>query len=116
LQLRRLPCFRHTRRAFTHDPDLDSNRAPPRRAVVLDLRRVQCDPLHYRDRFKSRRLDSHQHHPPFLISTGQDRRLSQSSHVGKSTGARSRTLSGGFGGRLLSREHTGMRPACRAGS
>src|SRR5438105_3531740 len=30
--------------------------------------------------------------------------------VGKSTGARSRTLSGGFGGRLLSREHTGKRP------
>src|SRR5205823_6508433 len=50
LQLRTLPCFRHTRRASTQYPDLESNRAPPRRAVVLDLRRVQCDPLHYRDK------------------------------------------------------------------
>ena len=31
----------------------------------LDLRRVQCDPLHYRDRRKGRRLGSHQHHSAY---------------------------------------------------
>jgi hypothetical protein len=36
----------------------------------------------------------------------QDRSLSQSSHVGKSTSARSLTSWGGFGDRLLSQEHT----------
>ena len=39
-------------------PDLDLNQD-------LDLRRVQCDPLHYRDRLKGRRLGSHQHHPVY---------------------------------------------------
>src|SRR5262249_50594185 len=51
LQLRRLPCFRHTRRAFPQYPDLESNQD-------LDLRRVQCDPLQHRDRFKSRRRET----------------------------------------------------------
>ena len=37
-------------------PDLDLNQG-------LDLRRVQCNPLHHRD--KSRRLDSHQHPPVY---------------------------------------------------
>ena len=41
-------------------PDLDSNQG-------LNLRRVQCIPLHHRDN-KSRRLDSHQHLP--IYKTG----------------------------------------------
>ena len=63
--------IRHTRRAtIMQYPDLESNQD-------LDLRRVQCDPLHHRDRSQSRRLDSHQHDAGL-----RDRRLSQSSHVG----------------------------------
>ena len=75
-------------------PDLDLNQG-------LDLRRVQC-----KSATPSGQTEPTTGFAP--ASAGlQNRCLSQSSHVGKSTGARSRTLSGGFGGDLLSREHTG---------
>ena len=80
--------------------DLESNQD-------LDLRRVPCDPLHHRDK-QSRRLGSHQHEPPsFLENTGKTGAFLSSSHVSRSSrSVGSRTLSGGFGDRLLSQEHT----------
>ena len=94
---------RHTRRAFIQCLDQDSD-------LDLDLRRVLCDPLHHRDVFKHPDLESNQvqgfrkalcdplHHrdeqsEPTTgfapVSSGlQDRRLSQSSHVGNSAGVR----------------------------
>lgn len=99
LQLRKLPCFRHTRRAFPQYLDLESNQD-------LNLRRVQCDPLHHRDRFESRRLDSHQHQPVYKTGAFLSRATSA-----KSTGARSRTLCGCFGDSLLTQEHTGKDPS-----
>src|SRR5579872_5926951 len=48
----------HSQGMYRKYPDLDSNQD-------LDLRRVQCDPLHYRDRRKSRRLGSHQDHSAY---------------------------------------------------
>jgi hypothetical protein len=41
--LRRQSCVLHTRRACNQYPDLELNQG-------LDLRRVQCNPLHHRDR------------------------------------------------------------------
>jgi hypothetical protein len=49
---------------------------------------------------KSRRLDSHQHQPVYKTGAFLFRATSAS------TSARSRTPWGGFGGRLLSQEHT----------
>ena len=54
--------------------------------LVPQFRRLRCDPVHphgiFINRTWGRRLDSHQHYPPRLSGTGQDRRLSRSSHVG----------------------------------
>src|SRR5579872_1335865 len=83
-------------------PDLESNQD-------LDLRRVQCDPLHYRDRLKGRRLDSHQHDPVYKTGTFLSRVTSA-----KSIGARSRTLCGCFGDSLLTQEHIGKDPSATA--
>lgn len=67
--LRRQSCVLHTRRAIKQYPDLESNQG-------LDLRRVQCNPLHHRD----------QQEPTTGFAPAcfrlQDGRLSQSSHVG----------------------------------
>jgi hypothetical protein len=53
------PARRFVPSVTVHYPDLESNQD-------LDLRRVQCDPLHHRDATKkSRRLDSHQYHPVY---------------------------------------------------
>jgi hypothetical protein len=117
----------HTRRAsfVSQYPDLDLNQG-------LDLRRVQCYPLHHRDMFSFQRpnLDSNQdqnlrtvlccplHHRDVLPT--KSRRLDSHQHEpvyktgaflsratsAQSTSARSRTPSASFGGWLLSQEHT----------
>ena len=59
---------------------------------------------------QSRRLDSHQHQPVYKTGAFLSRATSAS------TSARSRTPWGGFGGRLLSQEHTRVSPpATRTG-
>ncbi len=71
LQLRTLPCYpSHSQGTFVNQyPDLESNQD-------LDLRRVQCDPLHHRDVTEPTTGFA-------PASSGlRDRRLSQSSHVG----------------------------------
>jgi hypothetical protein len=57
VQFRGLLCDpAHSRACVNQYPELDLNQG-------LDLRRVQCVPLHHRD-MQSRRLDLHQHLPP----------------------------------------------------
>ena len=82
-------------------PGFEPRARAPTGAAGWSLRRVQCDPLHHRDvlNTKSRRLDSHQHQP--VYKTGAF--LSRATSAIKSRSARSRTLLGGFGGRLLPR-------------
>ena len=53
-------------------------------------------------RHKSRRLDSHQHQPPSKVTSQTGAFLSRATSA-SSRSARSRTLLGGFGGRLLPR-------------
>ena len=53
-------------------PDLDLNQG-------LDLRRVQCVPLHHRDR-QSRRLDLHQHLPVYKTGAFFSRATSANQH------------------------------------
>ena len=74
-------------------PDLDLNQD-------LDLRRVQCNPLHHRDK-QSRRLDLHQHLPVYKTGAFCGRATSATC-----TSARSRTPWSSFGGCRLSQEHT----------
>src|SRR6267142_2444086 len=76
---------RHTRRTSSlHYPDLESNQD-------LDLRRVQCYPLHHQNK-QSRRLDSHQHEAVYKTAAFLDRATSA-----KSRSAPIRTVSSGFG-------------------
>src|SRR5262249_33458539 len=74
LQFRTLPCSSGTpaRRFAFQYPDLDSNQGP-------DLRRVRCNPLHHRDSLFQEPTTGFAPASTCL----QDRRLSQSSHVGK---------------------------------
>ena len=97
LDLRRVLCDPLHHRDIQR-PDLESNQGQ-------GLRRALCDPLHHRDDYpRGRRLDLHQHRP--VYRTGallvRPRRLFEFQ-----AGARGfRTPSDGFGGHLLSQEHT----------
>jgi hypothetical protein len=79
LDLRRVQCFplHHRDMYFFQRPNLESNQDQ-------DLRKVLCCPLHHRDVFKQEPTTGFA-----PASTGlQDRRLSQSSHVGNQARAR----------------------------
>ena len=95
--LRRQSCVLHTRRASSQYPDLELNQGP-------DLRRVQCNPLHHRDK-QGRRLDSHQYGSAYKADAFLSRATSAIS-----TSVRIRTPCGSFGGCLLSQE----RHSCNA--
>ena len=96
--LRRQSCVLHTRRACNQYPDLELNQG-------LDLRRVQCSPLHHRDK-QGRRLDSHQHDPVYKTGAFLGRATSA-----MSTSVRIRTPSSSFGGCPLSQEHHSCKAA-----
>ena len=96
--LRRQSCVLHTRRACNQYPDLELNQG-------LDLRRVQCSPLHHRDK-QGRRLDSHQHDPVYKTGAFLGRATSAFS-----TSVRIRTPSSSFGGCPLSQEHHSCKAA-----
>ena len=99
--LRRQSCVLHTRRAFTQCPNQDSN-------LGLDLRRVECNPLHHRDRADDwirTSMNPATRRAPFSVEPRRQ----------LSTSVRIRTPSGGFGDRMLSQEHTRIEQGCSNG-
>ncbi len=95
-----IPCTIET--FSTSIPTWSRTRRAPPGSGGRGFRKALCEPLHHRDELSE---------PTTGFAPAwsglQDRRLSQSSHVGNSSrSARSRTPSGGFGIRILSQEDT----------